>query len=74
MNGHHDRLMAILNLQKHSRELQCPALSRSNFAEFLDVRPGDKGLAAADEHGRFDAIVRADLLNGLSDSFRDSRT
>jgi len=64
MNGHDYGLTAVFDFQEQRRQFQSTAsLSRSNFAELFNVRPGHEGLATPDEHRRLDGIVFVDLLN-----------
>jgi hypothetical protein len=45
-------------------------LAGSDFAEFLDVRAGDKSTPASNQDRRFNTVIGADLTNSSRDSFR----
>src|SRR2546429_148484 len=49
-------------------------LSQSHLGKFLDVRAGNKSTAASDQNGSFQPVVFVQLVDGLRNPFRDSRT
>ena len=46
----------------------------SHLGKFLDVRAGNKSTAASDQNGSFQPVVFVQLVDGLRNPFRDSRT
>ena len=70
-----DGLGRFLNAVQDGVEARpAPALAAgSHFPELSDVRAGDKGPAAANQHDRLHGIVFVELLYSAGNSFRHSR-
>src|SRR5215472_12834074 len=72
VNGHHNGLAAILDLQKKGKQPGSAWLSRSHLREFLDIGTRNESASASDEHSGSQAVVLLQLIDGFRNSFRNA--
>ena len=70
MNGHHDWLGAVFDLQQQREQSGAGlCLARGHLAEFFDVGAGDESAPAADDDGGDHSRILLDLIDGFGNSF-----
>src|SRR5215471_19184624 len=73
VNGGDQRFRAILHLQEQLDEFRAAALARGDFAEFLNVRSRDEGLAGSHEHGSLHLTICGEDLDRFGNPFGYAR-
>ena len=69
----HGRLGRVLKaLDDAGQARPAPLLPRCDLAELLDVRPGDEGPSASDQHDCIDAVVITELPDSCQNAVRDT--
>ena len=74
MNRHHHRLDAVFDVKQQGEQSAAGLFSRRHLAEFLDVCPGDKSAAAADNDRCLDGRVAVHLIDRRPKSLWYART